>query len=372
MLMPGRKFNSDKAVNGFGGKRKDNEIYGEGNAYDFEARILDPRLVRWLSVDPLFSSYPHQSPYVSMSNNPINRIDPTGMGDHYTKDGKRLGSDGKSVTQGKGKNAKQVDDNKAYTTTQAVFDANTKDGKTDWDAVIANSGTSELSMSNSDLGKFAHMIYSESSGDMQESYGIASATKNYASYKTGLGVNTTIMQAAAGISSAWDGQGQTDNARYSMGAAINAITGGTDYSGGAIKWDGFDLATKGFGHIKPRTEGIEISPVLFNAFKTAWPNSELRKTSGDKTATFSTDFSSGLHVATQGTYIGRCVFIANTVHGRSIFWGVNKDPIKMQITPGMEQPRSPIWPFLPYGQPTPVYLPIHVNQGMKGYEWKGI
>ncbi|MDP2176226.1 MAG: RHS repeat-associated core domain-containing protein [Bacteroidota bacterium] len=75
---------------GFNGKEKDNETYGEGNAYDFGARIYDSRLGRWLSLDPLMKRFPWQSPYCSMDNNPIAKIDPTGMSTkstHTDKDG---------------------------------------------------------------------------------------------------------------------------------------------------------------------------------------------------------------------------------------------------------------------------------------------
>jgi RHS repeat-associated protein len=56
---------------GFNGKEKDNETYGEGNAYDFGARIYDSRLGRWLSLDPLMAKYPFLSPYNFCINNPI-------------------------------------------------------------------------------------------------------------------------------------------------------------------------------------------------------------------------------------------------------------------------------------------------------------
>lgn len=45
-----------------------------------------------------------------------------------------------------------------------------------------------------------------------------------------------------------------------MEAVINALTNGKDYSNGAIRWDGFDLAARGFNHPKPKTAGVEISP----------------------------------------------------------------------------------------------------------------
>jgi RHS repeat-associated protein len=72
MNMPGRSFSSGNQYRyGFNGKEKSNEIYGEGNAYDFGARIQDPRLGRWLSVDPKADKYAHQSPYAYVANNPI-------------------------------------------------------------------------------------------------------------------------------------------------------------------------------------------------------------------------------------------------------------------------------------------------------------
>jgi len=56
---------------GFNGKENDNEIKGNGNSYDFGARILDPRLGRWLSVDPLQKKYPDLSPFNYSGNSPI-------------------------------------------------------------------------------------------------------------------------------------------------------------------------------------------------------------------------------------------------------------------------------------------------------------
>jgi len=80
-LMPGRKYSiANKHYRyGFNGKEKLDEIEGEGNAYDFGARIQDPRLGgRFFSVDPHAASYPHASPYSFVENNPISRIDPEG------------------------------------------------------------------------------------------------------------------------------------------------------------------------------------------------------------------------------------------------------------------------------------------------------
>jgi RHS repeat-associated protein len=38
---------------GFNTQEKDEEIKGEGNSLNFSLRVYDPRLGRWLSLDPL-------------------------------------------------------------------------------------------------------------------------------------------------------------------------------------------------------------------------------------------------------------------------------------------------------------------------------
>ncbi len=79
MLMPGRKFSNGSSYKyGFAGKEKDDELKGEGNSYDFGARIYDPRISRWLSVDPLQAKYPDETPYLYTGGNPIYFADPDG------------------------------------------------------------------------------------------------------------------------------------------------------------------------------------------------------------------------------------------------------------------------------------------------------
>jgi RHS repeat-associated protein len=64
---------------GFNGMLEDDEIKGDGNSYDFGARMLDSRLGRWLSIDPFFSANPTISPYSFASNTPIQAIDKGGL-----------------------------------------------------------------------------------------------------------------------------------------------------------------------------------------------------------------------------------------------------------------------------------------------------
>src|SRR5690554_242651 len=63
---------------GFNSMEKDDNIKGEGNSYNFGARIYDPRVGRWLSRDPLEAKYTSWSPYHFGYNNPIITIDPNG------------------------------------------------------------------------------------------------------------------------------------------------------------------------------------------------------------------------------------------------------------------------------------------------------
>ncbi|PCJ64359.1 MAG: hypothetical protein COA58_13475 [Bacteroidetes bacterium] len=64
---------------GFNSKEKDDEVSGSGNSYDYGFRIYNPRLGKFLSVDPLFQSYPWLTPYQFASNLPIAAIDLDGL-----------------------------------------------------------------------------------------------------------------------------------------------------------------------------------------------------------------------------------------------------------------------------------------------------
>ncbi|CAG5087467.1 RHS repeat protein [Parvicella tangerina] len=92
---------------GFNGMEKDDEVKGEGNSYDYGARMQDPRLGRWLSIDPYYRKYPSTSNYAFAMNSPTYIID-EGGNDIYvfvektgitkrTEDGENVWSSGHTV-----------------------------------------------------------------------------------------------------------------------------------------------------------------------------------------------------------------------------------------------------------------------------------
>jgi len=77
MQMPDRCYDGGYEY-GFNGMEKQDGIYDNGNSYDFGGRILDPRLGRWFSRDPMATSFPSISPYNTFADNPIYFIDSDG------------------------------------------------------------------------------------------------------------------------------------------------------------------------------------------------------------------------------------------------------------------------------------------------------
>jgi RHS repeat-associated protein len=64
---------------GYNGKENDDEVKGQGNQQDYGFRIYDPRVARFLSVDPLAPDYPWYTPYQFAGNRPLDRIDLDGL-----------------------------------------------------------------------------------------------------------------------------------------------------------------------------------------------------------------------------------------------------------------------------------------------------
>ena len=127
--MPARNFQSATGYRfGFNGKESDFEIHNSsGSSYDFGARVYDPRLGRFLSIDPLAEKHSGESPYSFAGNSPILFLDEEGKTKitYITT----IDKSGKSIT------VKKVDDKyiqKIYFPAQGSHDQTT----IDYDVVI--------------------------------------------------------------------------------------------------------------------------------------------------------------------------------------------------------------------------------------------
>jgi RHS repeat-associated protein len=75
LAMDGRTVQDSSYRYGFNGQEKDDEIKDSGNSLSFKYRIYDPRIGRFLSVDPLAPDYPWYTPYQFAGNTPIQAKD---------------------------------------------------------------------------------------------------------------------------------------------------------------------------------------------------------------------------------------------------------------------------------------------------------
>lgn len=96
MLEPGRQYAQSMLGSyryGFNGKEQDNEVKGVGDQIDYGQRGYDPRVGRFLSVDPLIKKFPWYTPYEYAGDKPVWRRDLEGMqveGEDELEDKERL------------------------------------------------------------------------------------------------------------------------------------------------------------------------------------------------------------------------------------------------------------------------------------------
>ncbi|MHA4894145.1 RHS repeat domain-containing protein [Pedobacter sp. PWIIR3] len=79
MVQPGRSVTTSAYRYGFNGKENDNEVKGTANQQDYGMRIYDPRVAKFLSVDPISRNYPELTPYQFASNSPLQAVDLDGL-----------------------------------------------------------------------------------------------------------------------------------------------------------------------------------------------------------------------------------------------------------------------------------------------------
>ena len=150
----------------FNGKETDNEVYGEGNAYDFGDRMYNSRIGRWMSPDKLAREYAPISPYVISLNNPLIFRDADG---NYV-----IGSDGKPVTYTQGKNGQIKWSSNATADVKKIGEAmlKTEKGKQVFDKMVASRGKVHLKYSEKAL-------YQQTpTGKYKLSYGMTESLSN--------------------------------------------------------------------------------------------------------------------------------------------------------------------------------------------------
>jgi RHS repeat-associated protein len=84
MQVPNRFESIEDYRYGFQGQEKDDEIKGEGNSLNYTFRMHDPRVGRFLSLDPISAQYPHNSPFAFSENRVIDGIELEGAEYLYT------------------------------------------------------------------------------------------------------------------------------------------------------------------------------------------------------------------------------------------------------------------------------------------------
>ena len=72
-------FSTDQGTQKFKYNGKELDLMHGLNLYDYGARLYDPLVGQFTSIDPLCEKYYSVSPYAYCAGNPVNRIDPTGM-----------------------------------------------------------------------------------------------------------------------------------------------------------------------------------------------------------------------------------------------------------------------------------------------------
>ncbi|WP_188767943.1 RHS repeat-associated core domain-containing protein [Emticicia aquatilis] len=291
--------------------------------YEYGYRWYDATIARFVQVDPLAEKYSYKSEFDYAENSPISGVDLDGLEFYYAADGRFL-------NQGSDKNNKDVYSQRATGEKRTISITTYAEGGqeivTDVEADVYENV--KVSSNHDEFLKFAGLVFNEDPSTKEAAFATGSAVINYLNFRNENKIKTTLADLLNGrFSSAkkdFTVDNKNDKKKNSIAAVINALSGGFDYSNGATHWDGFDFAMKGFDHVKPTNQGVDIAEDHFNQFKLAWPSSLLRAYSQNKNATFSSNLTSGIHEAT-GSNKGRVLYKSAAVVGKTIFWKPNKD-----------------------------------------------
>ena len=174
----------------FGGKELDRT--NNLDLYDFEARSYDPVLMRFTRPDPLAEKYPGIGTYVYCANNPVNKIDPTGLTDYkiqetgYISDNSSWWDKIKQLWKGPDKTDKLIAPNGNTLTMSAGTMTDFTDKKDSKNITVGQS----FKISDSNVAEQVHEFLSENVKNVE--YGVVDAIKSGVQNST---VTTTFKKS---------------------------------------------------------------------------------------------------------------------------------------------------------------------------------
>lgn len=229
-------------------------------------RIYDPRLGKFLSVDPLMGDYPSLTPYQFASNSPIAGIDMDGLEFYYSAGGKFLGSSG---------------------TSQMVFTADKVEEKTEVCAdgtsikTLVSTNSKSLNIDHNKFQVVANIVMQEGlSNDPNEYKNIAHANHNEAKSRKNSDMYKLLKSGYSSVpaakKTALSDKVESVRANASRAGVISALTGATDPTDNARLWDGTDFLAWGLSSPDGTPQNkfeeyqtINIPKDIFDKFKQA-------------------------------------------------------------------------------------------------------
>jgi len=244
MLLVGRSWKAGSGYRyGFNGKESDDEVSGNGNQYDYGFRIYNPRLGKFLSVDPLLRKFPELTPFQFASNSPISGVDLDGLEYFYAADGSFLGKTGTS------QEVRVVNNDDVSNEVAIQGIKNYNEGKIsdkEWNKKI-NSDTKSLNVEHDEFKRLAGVLYAEGSSTWREAAGILSVLENRSTLNnstvseeatTAKGVEGAGSSTVNKINSINANKDQVQNAYKGL---VQGLSSNEDFSNGGFWWDGCDF-----------------------------------------------------------------------------------------------------------------------------------